>query len=105
MQPPAAGTRRLPPCARRGRSARGDGGARADDAPAALPAAPPGGWQRAWAATWGATGLIMATVQRLLLGLIALVIVAGIVMRVWSTLMGREVPREEGGMRWRQWQG
>jgi hypothetical protein len=54
---------------------------------------------------WGATGLIMATVQRLLLGIIALVIAAGIVMRVWSTLMGREVPRDEGGMPLRQWRG
>jgi hypothetical protein len=65
----------------------------------------PSGWQRAWSGLWSTTGTITAFVQRLLLTVIALIITGGIVLRVWSTLMGREVPPGEGGMRLRQFRG
>jgi hypothetical protein len=68
------------------------------------PAEQPTGWQTVWATLWGATGAIAAGVQHLVLGTIALLIAAGIALRVWSTLMGRDAPRDEGGMPLRQLQ-
>jgi hypothetical protein len=65
-------------------------------------ALPPSGLQLAWSTFLNATGTIVSFTQKLLFGLIALVIVGGVAMRSWGALMGRDAPRSEEGMRLRQ---
>lgn len=64
-----------------------------------------GGWQSAGKTLFNATGFVADVVEKLLLGLIALLVAGGLVTRVWGTLMGRTPPVTEPGMRFAQWQG
>jgi hypothetical protein len=65
-------------------------------------APPPSGLWRPWHTFLNATGTIVSLVQYLLFGLIAVVIVGGVAVRSWGALMGRDAPRDEEGMRLRQ---
>src|SRR5262249_51682863 len=64
-----------------------------------------GGWEGAFATLFHATGVITNTVEHPVLTLIALLIVAGVAVRVWSTLMGRAAPASEPGLPLSRWQG
>jgi hypothetical protein len=79
-------------------------------APSAAPiadasAAPPTGLKLAWSTFLNATGTIASLVQKLVFGLIALLIVGGVALRSWSALMGRDAPRDEDGLPLRQYRG